>query len=65
LGGDHLWQGCAKIGLRKTNRICRFTAVTGTEYVALFPNLLLGVHRDHCYGIIFVPDGPNRTIKHI
>jgi len=37
---------------------------SGAEYVALFPNLLLGVHRDHCYGIILVPDGPNRTIKH-
>ena len=35
------------------------------EYVALFPNLLLGVHRDHCYGIILVPDGPNRTIEHV
>ena len=35
------------------------------EHVALFPNLLLGVHRDQCYGIILVPDGPNRTIEHV
>lgn len=38
---------------------------SGAEYVALFPNLLLGVHRDHCYGIILVPEGPNRTIEHV
>ena len=38
---------------------------SGAEYVALFPNLLLGVHRDHCYGIILAPDGPNRTIEHV
>jgi choline monooxygenase len=37
---------------------------SGAEYVALFPNLLLGVHRDHGYGIISVLNGPNRTIEH-
>ena len=39
--------------------------MSGAEYVALFPNLLLGVHRDHCYGIILMPDGPDRTIENI
>ena len=38
---------------------------SSAEYVALFPNLILGVHRDHCYGIILLPDGPNCTIEHI
>ena len=38
---------------------------SGAEYVALFPNLPLGVHRDHCYGIILVPDEPARTIEHV
>lgn len=38
---------------------------SSAEYVALFPKLILGVHRDHCYGIILVPDGPNCTIEHI
>jgi phenylpropionate dioxygenase-like ring-hydroxylating dioxygenase large terminal subunit len=38
---------------------------SGAEYVALFPNLLFAVHPDHCYGIILMPDGPNRTIKHV
>ncbi len=35
----------------------------GAEYVALFPNLLLGVHRDHVFAIILVPDGPERTLE--
>lgn len=25
---------------------------------------VLGVHRDHCFGIILMPDRPNRTIEH-
>ena len=35
------------------------------QYFTLFPNLLLGVHRDHYYGIFLLPGGPNRTIEHI
>jgi phenylpropionate dioxygenase-like ring-hydroxylating dioxygenase large terminal subunit len=38
---------------------------SGAEYVALFPNQLLVVHRDHCYGIILLPNGPNRSIERI
>ncbi len=33
---------------------------TGAEYVALYPNTLLGMHKDHCYAILVQPDGPAR-----
>ena len=36
---------------------------TGAEYVALFPNVLLGVHRDHYFAIILTPDEPEKTIE--
>ena len=29
---------------------------TAAEYIALFPNVLLGVHRDHYFAIILTPD---------
>lgn len=35
------------------------------EYVALFPNVLLGVHRDHRYAIILVPDGVETTTERV
>ncbi|MDJ1007317.1 MAG: aromatic ring-hydroxylating dioxygenase subunit alpha [Paracoccaceae bacterium] len=38
---------------------------TRAEYVALFPNLLLGVHRDHAFAIILEPKGPAATIEHL
>ena len=31
------------------------------EYIALYPNLLLGVHRDHAFAIVLLPEGPERT----
>ncbi len=31
------------------------------EYFALYPNVLLGIHVDHFYAIVLVPDGPGRT----
>jgi len=34
---------------------------TGSEYIALFPNVLLGMHRDHFYAGLVLPDGPGRT----
>ena len=37
----------------------------GAEYVALFPNLLLGVHNDHYFSIILTPDGSGRTNEQI
>ncbi len=35
------------------------------EYIAVYPNVLMGVHRDHAFAIILVPDGPERTVEHI
>ena len=35
------------------------------EYVALAPNLLLGVHRDHAFAIILEPRGIDQTREHI
>ena len=37
----------------------------GAEYVALYPNVLLGVHRDHAFAIILEPVGVDRTIEHV
>ncbi|MEP1767572.1 MAG: aromatic ring-hydroxylating dioxygenase subunit alpha [Sulfitobacter sp.] len=38
---------------------------TAAEYVALYPNVLLGVHRDHAFVIILSPQGPERTVEHV
>ncbi|TMV06453.1 aromatic ring-hydroxylating dioxygenase subunit alpha [Ruegeria sediminis] len=38
---------------------------TAAEYIAVFPNVLLGVHRDHAFAIILVPEAQNRTSEHI
>lgn len=38
---------------------------TAAEYIALFPNVLFGVHRDHAYSIIIEPHGHNRLIENI
>jgi len=37
----------------------------GAEYVALYPNVLLGVHRDHAFAIILEPIAKDRTIEHV
>jgi phenylpropionate dioxygenase-like ring-hydroxylating dioxygenase large terminal subunit len=37
----------------------------GAEYLSVYPNVLLGVHRDHSFAIILRPDGPNRTEEHV
>ncbi|TMM54416.1 aromatic ring-hydroxylating oxygenase subunit alpha [Sulfitobacter sabulilitoris] len=47
-----------------------FAGISGTwdtaaEYVTAFPNVLLGVHRDHAFAIILVPQGPERTVEHV
>ncbi len=34
------------------------------EYIALFPNLLLGLHCDHFYAVRLEPLGPDRTLEH-
>jgi phenylpropionate dioxygenase-like ring-hydroxylating dioxygenase large terminal subunit len=38
---------------------------TAAEYIALFPNLLLGVHRDHAYSIVIEPRGHGVTVEHV
>lgn len=35
------------------------------EYISLFPNVLLGVHRDHRFAIVLVPQGLDRTVERI
>ena len=35
------------------------------EYIAAFPNVLLGVHRDHAFAIILLPQGTDKTIEKI
>jgi phenylpropionate dioxygenase-like ring-hydroxylating dioxygenase large terminal subunit len=38
---------------------------TGAEYIALYPNVLLGAHRDHAYAIILLPLSFSETIENI
>ncbi|MDA7424185.1 aromatic ring-hydroxylating oxygenase subunit alpha [Thalassococcus lentus] len=38
---------------------------TAAEYIAAFPNVLLGVHRDHAFVLILVPEGPDHTSEHV
>jgi phenylpropionate dioxygenase-like ring-hydroxylating dioxygenase large terminal subunit len=38
---------------------------TGAEYIALYPNVLLGAHRDHAYVIILLPLSFSETIENI
>jgi len=38
---------------------------TAAEYITVFPNVLLGVHRDHTFAIVLVPQGPEQTVEHI
>ena len=35
------------------------------EYVAFFPNVLFGVHRDHAYAILLEPVSQTRTVEHV
>jgi len=37
----------------------------GGEYVALYPNVLLGVQRDHAFAIVLDPVTPDHTREHI
>ena len=38
---------------------------TGAEYVAVYPNVLLGAQRDHCFVIILQPDALSQTTEHV
>lgn len=35
------------------------------EYLSIYPNVLLGAHRDHAFAIILVPEGPEKTTENI
>jgi len=35
------------------------------EYLALYPNVLLGAHRDHAFAILLMPQGPEHTQEQI
>jgi phenylpropionate dioxygenase-like ring-hydroxylating dioxygenase large terminal subunit len=37
----------------------------GAEYVALYPNLLLGAHKDHLFALRLEPLAPDRTREHV
>jgi len=38
---------------------------TAAEYIAAFPNVLLGVHRDHAFVIILMPQAQDQTLEHV
>lgn len=37
----------------------------GAEYIAVYPNVLMGFHRDHFYSILLEPVDTNHTIEHV
>jgi len=37
----------------------------GAEYIALYPNVLLGVHKDHTFAIVLEPVSTERTREHV
>ncbi|MDF1727858.1 MAG: aromatic ring-hydroxylating dioxygenase subunit alpha [Sulfitobacter sp.] len=38
---------------------------TAAEYITAFPNVLMGVHRDHTFTILLIPDGTERTTERV
>ncbi|MEO1293093.1 MAG: RHO alpha subunit C-terminal catalytic domain-containing protein [Pseudomonadota bacterium] len=38
---------------------------TRAEYMTVFPNVMLGVHRDHTFAILLDPVSVNRTVERI
>lgn len=38
---------------------------TAAEYIALYPNVLFGVHRDHSFAIVLEPAAIDRTVEHV
>lgn len=38
---------------------------TAAEYCAFFPNVLFGVHKDHCYAILLFPNGQSKTEERV
>ena len=38
---------------------------TAAEYIAIYPNVLYGVHRDHVFAMVLEPVAHDRTIEHV
>ncbi len=38
---------------------------TGAEYISVYPNVLLGAQRDHCFAIILQPNTKSSTTEHV
>ncbi len=38
---------------------------TAAEYIALYPNVLIGVHKDHTFTILLDPKSENRTVERV
>jgi choline monooxygenase len=38
---------------------------TRAEYIAVYPNLLFGIHADHWYGILLIPQGQEKTLERV
>jgi len=38
---------------------------SGAEYIAVYPNVLLGAHRDHLFSIVLEPKSTHETVEHI
>ena len=38
---------------------------TAAEYIAVYPNVMLGVHRDHTFAIVLVPQDTGHTTENI
>jgi len=38
---------------------------TRAEYITFYPNVLLGIHRDHFFAIRLEPVSPDRTVEHV
>lgn len=38
---------------------------TAAEYITVYPNVLLGVHRDHTFAIVLEPVSHTKTVEHV
>jgi choline monooxygenase len=70
--GAHSGQGTVVYNpqLDETRAFANFAGLsekwdTGAEYIALYPNVLLGVHRDHTFAILLDPQDNGRTIERV
>jgi len=36
-----------------------------SEYIVFFPNVLMGVHRDHAFSMLLMPQGPEVTLERV